>query len=155
MGIKMKIRTLLPLLALFVIAGAAATGLVSCAEVSSQPEPSKPQTSEQAGDSALPELDGEYAYVLAKVLSKDAERGTIEIEVEKWQDGRPFSKGSLAVGSTGTVSCSELVFFPAGIGDGSTVVVCVSATDGAFPLTAYTIEKLALFEERVDRWFTA
>ncbi len=112
--------------------------------------------SQQAGDSALPDLDGEYAYVLARVLSKDAEENSIEIEVAPWNDDRPFSKGKLVAGDTGSVSCSELVFFPAGIGDGSTVVVCcLSADADAFPLTACTIEKLELFEERVDRWATS
>lgn len=128
----------------------------SCSSVEVAAEQAGSRGSQQAGDSALPDLDGEYAYVLARVLSKDAEENSIEIEVVPWNDDRPFSKGKLVAGDTGSVSCSELVFFPAGIGDGSTVVVCcLSADADAFPLTACTIEKLDLFEERVDRWATS
>ncbi len=133
-----------------------ATLLTACSYAEATAEQAGSRGSQQAGDSALPDLDGEYAYVLARVLSKDAEENSIEIEVVPWNDDRPFSKGKLVAGDTGSVSCSELVFFPAGIGDGSTVVVCcLSADADAFPLTACTIEKLDLFEERVDRWAAA
>lgn len=130
--------------------------LSSCAPVASLTPVARSHDFEQAGDSALPPLDGEYSYALVEVLSKDAESDSIEVEVVAWDDARTFNKSGLAAGATGDVSCSELVFFPAGIGDGSTVVVCCgSSEDDAFPLTAYAIEKLALFEERVDRWESA
>ena len=124
--------------------------LTACSYAETTAEQAGFRGSQQAGDSALPDLDGEYAYVLARVLSKDAEENSIEIEVVPWNDDRPFSKGKLVAGDTGSVSCSELVFFPAGIGDGSTVVVCcLSADADAFPLTACTIEKLELLN-RLD-----
>lgn len=129
--------------------------LVSCAAPTYTEKPSA-RAAEQAGDSALPELDGAYSYVLAKVVSKDAGAGSIEVEAVAWDDDRPFGKSAITAGTVGDVSCSELVFFPAGINEGSTVVVACLASDGdAFPLTAYSIEKLDLFEERVDRWASA
>ena len=110
----------------------------------------------RAGDSALPELDGAYSYVLANVVSKDAEADSVRVEAVAWDDDRPFGKSGIAAGTVGDVSCSELVFFPAGINEGSIVVVACLASDGdSFPLTAYSIEKLDLFEERVDRWASA
>lgn len=126
--------------------------LPACSHEEGQVEVAKPLAAERAGDSALPALDGEYAYILAKVLSKDADADIIEVEVIPWNDERPFVKSGLEEGSTGAVLCSELVFFPAGIGVGSTVVVCCLAGDGdELPVTAYAIEKLDLFEERVER----
>lgn len=77
----------------------------------------------------------------------------MRVEAVAWDDDRPFGKSGIAAGTVGDVSCSELVFFPAGINEGSTVVVACLASDGnVFPLIAYSIEKLDLFEERVDRW---
>lgn len=118
-----------------------------------QPAAPAPKTAALAGDSALPELAGAYSYLLAKVVSKDAEADSVRVEAVAWDDERPFGKSGIAAGMAGDVSCSELVFFPAGINEGSTVVVAFLASDGdAFPLTACSIEKLDLFEERVDRW---
>lgn len=155
MGMKARKPALIRLVTLLVVAAIASMGLSSCTETPSREESASSHASERAGDSALPELDGEYAYVLAKVVAKDADTDSIEVEVAQWEDDRPFNKSALAAGSAGSVSCSKLVFFPAGIGDGSTVVVCCLASDEEFPITAYAIEKLDLFEERVDRWAAA
>ena len=121
-----------------------------------QPVAPVPKTDARAGDSALPELDGAYSFLLAKVISKDAEADSVRVEAVAWDDDRPFGKSGIDAGTVGDVSCSELVFFPAGINEGSIVVVACLASDGnAFPLTAYSIEKFDLFEERVDRWASA
>lgn len=109
-------------------------------------------TYEKAGDSALPSLEDGYAYILAEVTEKNPETDSLEIEVLPWGLDGPFAKGALAAGSAGTVSCSELVLYPAGIQYGTQVVIACKTVDAdAFPLTAYSIEKLDWFEERIAR----
>lgn len=105
-----------------------------------------------AGDDALPALDGEYSYVIAKVLEKDADAQTLTVEVQANEVQGSFALSSLAVGEVGAVCCDKLVFFPSGINIGTTVAVACRADDAdAFPATAYAIEKLEWFEERVQR----
>ncbi len=111
-----------------------------------------PQASKPAGDSALPALEGEYAYVMATVVAKDADADSITVTALPWETEAPFRKSTVGEGQTGAVLCSELPFFPGGIQIGTVVVVsCLGSDADAFPVTAYSIEKLSWFEQRVDR----
>lgn len=115
-----------------------------------------PQASKPAGDSALPALEGDYAYVMATVVAKDADAGSITVTALPWETEAPFKKSPIAEGQTGSVLCSELPFFPGGIQIGTVVVVsCLGSDADAFPITAYSIEKQPWFEDRVARWLGA
>ena len=127
-----------------VLALACALGLAACAAA--------PSAVRQAGDEALPELDGAFAYTLVEVVSKDAAAGSLEVRALPWDLDGAFAKSGVAAGETGTVSCAQLVLFPAGIPDGHAVVVASPAADaGSFPLVACSIEKPVWFEARLAR----
>lgn len=112
--------------------------------------------SEIAGDEALPALNGEFAYVKARVLSKDAEADSLAVEVLAWERIDGFNAAGIAAGETGDVSCAQLVLFPAGIREGTVVVIaCPAAEADAFPIEAHAIEKLDWFEERLARSLAA
>lgn len=131
--------------------------LVSCTgdDAANHPVSSKSAASALSGDSALPELDGDYAYVKAEVVSKDQAADVITVKVLPWDGEATFVKSSLTAGSIGAVSCGELPFYPAGINEGTIVSVACFASDAdAFPVAACSIERLDWFEERVARWAT-
>ena len=157
----------------FVYAGLAAWVLIGfMAGCSSAPpdqsshlaQPARQQKSEMVGDEALPALRGEYSYVLAEVTEKNPETNSLEIAVLSWglaehpdlnravARGDIFNVGEFSEGATGTVSCSELALYPGGIQYGTAIVIAFKTADeAAFPLTAYSIEKLDWFEERLAR----
>ena len=130
------------------LARACALGLAACAAAPSDGAPA----ARQAGDEALPELDGAFAYTLVEVVSKDVAADSLEVRALPWDLDGAFAKSGLAAGETGAVSCAQLVLFPAGIPDGHAVVVASPAADaGSFPLVACSIEKPAWFEARLAR----
>lgn len=138
------------------LALACALGLAGCAAVPDDGAPAAAGASasvaRQAGDEALPELDGAFAYTLVEVVSKDADANSLEVRALPWGLDGPFVKSGIEAGETGTVSCAQLVLFPAGIPDGHAVVVASPAADaGSFPLVARSIEKPAWFEARLAR----
>lgn len=129
--------------------------LPSCAR-SDSGEPAEPLPESEphalSGDSALPELDGDYAYLLAEVTAKDPGADSIEVEVVSWQVDGPFIKSGIMPGESGTVDCSELGIYPAGIQEGTVVAIASPAADAdAFPITAHSIEKSDWFAERIGR----
>lgn len=138
------------------LALACALGLAACAAAPSDGAPAAAgataSAARQAGDEALPELDGAFAYTLVEVVSKDAAADSLEVRALPWDLDGAFAKSGVAAGETGTVSCAQLVLFPAGIPDGHAVVVASPAADaGSFPLVACSIEKPAWFEARLAR----
>lgn len=142
------------------LALACALGLVACAAAPSDRPPAAAGASasvaRQAGDEALPELDGAFAYTLVEVVSKDADADSLEVRALPWELDGPFAKSGIEAGETGTVSCAQLVLFPAGIPDGHAVVVASPAADaGSFPLVARSIEKPSWFEARLARFDNA
>lgn len=142
------------------LALACALGLAACAAAPSDRPPAAAGASasvaRQAGDEALPELDGAFAYTLVEVVSKDADADSLEVRALPWGLDGPFAKSGIEAGETGTVSCAQLVLFPAGIPDGHAVVVASPADDaGSFPLVARSIEKPAWFEARLARFDNA
>lgn len=130
--------------------------LVACsAPKVEQPSPQQTQSNDYrlAGDAELPELSAEYSYVLAKAGAKNPENDSIEIEVLEWNMNEPFNKSSLSPGLIGDMLCHELVLYPAGIQDGSIVVIsCLTSDADSFPITAYSVERIDWFEDRVERW---
>lgn len=122
------------------------------ADENAAPSTHSSQASKPAGDSALPALEGDYAYVMATVVAKDADADSITVTALPWETESPFRKSPIAAGQTGAVLCSELPFFPGGIQIGTVVVVsCLNSDADAFPVTAYSIEKQSWFEQRVGR----
>ena len=133
---------------------ACALGLAGCAPADhgASPEPAPPGGAQAAGDEALPELNGGFAYTMVQVVSKDAGADSLEVRVLPWDVDGAFVRGGLEAGETGEVSCAHLVLFPAGIPDGHVVVVASPASDAdAFPLAAHSIEKPDWFEARLAR----
>lgn len=142
----------------FALAFACSFGLASCATTVDEVlhEPARQDTPQAAGDEALPPLDGEYAYTLVEIVSKDAEANSLEVRALAWEIDGSFTKSEISVGETGAVSCTNLVLFPAGIPDGHAVVVASPVDDAAsFPIVAYSIEKPSWFEARLARSDTA
>ena len=127
--------------------------LVSCAPASSFTQESSAQKVRLAGDTALPSLDGEYAYLLVQVVSKHESTDSVEVKIIPWEPAQPFPIGSLSPNAVGSVLCTNLAFFPGGIHDGSTVVVsCLTEDAREFPVTAYSIERVDKFHEMFVRW---
>lgn len=142
------------------LALACALGLAACAAAPDDGAPvaagASASVARQAGDEALPELDGAFAYTLVEVVSKDADADSLEVRALPWELDGPFAKSGIEAGETGAVSCAQLMLFPAGIPDGHAVVVASPAADaGSFPLVARSIEKPAWFEARLARFDNA
>ena len=95
------------------------------------------------------ELNGEYAYLRVRVLSKDIEAKTMQVRVVDFGSFAGVNIGSVPVGTEGELDCSELMMM-GGIKEGEWVISYLDQGQTRFPLRIYSIESTENFSERVQ-----
>lgn len=110
----------------------------------------KNNTITQQSSTQLPELNGEYAYLRVKVMSKDTKAKTMQVKVVDFGSFSGVNIGKVPVNTEGELDCSELLF-AGGIKEGEWVVSYIDKGQTTLPLTVYSIENIDEFCERVKR----
>ena len=97
----------------------------------------------------LPELNGNYAYLRVKIITKDKEVKTMHVIVSSFGPLSGVNIGNVPVGSEGELDCSNLLMMGGIKEDAEWIVSYKDEKQSNLPLTIYSIENIDSFTERL------